>query len=106
VNTTALADLFETMLTFKGIKIEVVILNACHQENQAKEIAKHVPYVIGTNDAIDDNAAIEFSTGFYRGISAKDSEVNSAFRLARNSIMLEGLEDSKVPVMYVNGERA
>jgi hypothetical protein len=105
VNTTALADLFETMLAYKGIKIEVVILNACHQENQAKEIAKYVPYVIGTNDAIDDNAAIEFSTGFYRGISAKDSEVEFAFRLARNSIMMEGLEDSMVPVMYVKKER-
>jgi hypothetical protein len=89
------------MLAFEGIKIEVVILNACHQADQAKAIAKHVPYVIGTNDAIDDNVAIEFSTGFYRGISAKDSKMEFAFRLARNNIMLEGLEDSMVPVMYV-----
>ena len=106
VNAAALADLFGTMLEHKDINIEVVILNACHQEEQAKAIAKHVPYVIGTNDAINDNVAIEFSTGFYRGISAKDSKVEFAFRLARNNIMLEGLEDSTVPVLYVQGIKA
>jgi hypothetical protein len=100
VSGAALADLFETMLAHQGINLEVVILNACHQEEQARAISRHVPYVIGTSAAIDDNVAIEFSTGFYRGISARDSSVDFAFRLARNNIMLEGLEDSMVPVLY------
>lgn len=104
VNTSALASLFRTMKMLDGMDIEVVILNACHQELQAKAIAQFVPFVIGTNDAIDDNAAIEFSTGFYRGFSAVGSTVEFAFQLALNNIMLEGLEDSKVPVIYKGGK--
>lgn len=104
VNTSALASLFRTMKMLDGMDIEVVILNACHQELQAKAIAQFVPFVIGTNDAIDDNAAIEFSTGFYRGFSAVGSTVEFAFQLALNNIMLEGLEDSKVPVIYKEGK--
>lgn len=100
VRTEAMANMFETLAEYDGLNIEVVILNACHQEGQAKAIARHIPYVIGTNDAIDDNAAIEFSTGFYRGIAAKDSRVEFAFKLAKNNIMLAGLEDNMVPVMY------
>jgi len=101
VRTTVLANLFETLLGLDGLNIEVVILNACHQEDQARAIARFVPYVIGTNDAIADNAAIEFSTGFYRGITAKGSNVEFAFRLAKNNIMLTMMEDdSAVPVLY------
>lgn len=102
VGTKALANLFETMLQLDGMDIEAVILNACHQEEQAKAISKFVPYVIGTNDAIDDDVAIEFSTGFYRGISALNTTIKNAFDLAKNNVMLE-LEDSPVPVMYVKG---
>jgi hypothetical protein len=105
VRTSALANLFETMKELDGLDIEVVILNACHQDEQAKAIAQHVPYVIGTTDAIDDNAAIEFSTGFYRGLSDRHGDVNFAFRLARNSVMLQGLDDGMAPVMYSNGEK-
>lgn len=104
VRTNALANLFETMKELDGLDIEVVILNACHQDEQAKAISQHVQYVIGTNDAIDDNAAIEFSTGFYRGLSDRHGDVDFAFRLARNSIMLQGLEDSMAPVMYLKGQ--
>lgn len=102
VRTNAL-DLFETMKDLNGMNIEVVILNACHQDEQARAISQHVPYVIGTNDTIDDNAAIEFSTGFYRGLSNRNGDINFAFRLAKNNIMLQGLEDSMVPVMYSKG---
>lgn len=98
VSGAALADMFRIMAT--RINIEIVILNACHQEEQARAIVRHIPYVIGTNDAIGDNAAIEFSTGFYRGISAEGGDVAFAFDLAKNNIMLEGLEDSQVPVIY------
>lgn len=98
VSGAALADMFRIMAT--RINIEIVILNACHQEEQARAIVRHIPYVIGTNDAIGDNAAIEFSTGFYRGISAEGGDVAFAFDLAKNNIMLEGLEVSQVPVIY------
>ncbi|MFZ2897004.1 MAG: CHAT domain-containing protein [Saprospiraceae bacterium] len=101
VSGDALADMFRIMV--QKFTIEIVILNACHQEEQARAIVQHIPYVIGTNDAIDDNAAIEFSTGFYRGISAEGGDVAFAFDLAKNNIMLEGLEDSQVPVIYRKG---
>ncbi|MEM7595413.1 MAG: CHAT domain-containing protein [Cyanobacteria bacterium P01_A01_bin.83] len=37
--------------------IECVILNACYSEVQAKEIVKHIDYVVGMNQAIPDKVA-------------------------------------------------
>ena len=103
ISSDALTNLFKTIVTLSSIKVEVVILNACHQEAQARAIAQHVPYVVGTNTAIDDEVAIEFSTGFYRALASRDSGVELAFELAKTNVMLEGLEGSEVPVMYVKG---
>ena len=80
------------------MKIEIVLLNSCYSEDQAKGISKYIPFVIGMNDEVDDDAAIEFSTGFYRGL-AEEEDVNFAFDLAVNMIQLEGLEDDHVPIL-------
>jgi CHAT domain/Effector-associated domain 11 len=104
VGIDAIEELFKTITQLKGLKIEAVILNACHQEFQAKAIARYVPYVIGTNDAIEDALAIEFSTGFYRGIAAKNSDINFAFNLAKANLKLEGLSGSNIPVLYIRNQ--
>lgn len=96
VSGKALENMFR--IFSRKIKIEIILLNSCYSEDQAAGISKHIPYVIGMNDSIDDDSAIEFSTGFYRGL-AEEEDIEFAFDLAVNMIQLEGLEDDNVPVL-------
>jgi Effector-associated domain 11/CHAT domain len=102
VSGFALANLFKICL--KRFPIEVVLLNACHSKSQAEAISlAGVPYVIGMNRAVKDSTAIEFSSGFYRGL-ASENDVEFAFDLAVNAIMLEGLSGEDIPVLYKEGK--
>ncbi len=49
---------------------ECVVLNACYGETQANKLNEYVRYVIGMKEQIDDTAAIEFATHFYRALFA------------------------------------
>lgn len=94
VDTEALAKLFELFST----TIECVVLNACYSEVQAIAIAKHIPYVIGMNQAIGDKAAIKFATGFYNALGAGES-VEFAYKLGCNVIQLDGIPEHLTPVL-------
>jgi CHAT domain len=50
--------------------VQCVVLNACYSEDQAIEIHRHVPYVVGMSLAIGDRAAIDFAEAFYDGLFA------------------------------------
>ncbi len=50
--------------------VECVVLNACYSEEQAIEIHRHVPYVVGMSLSIGDRAAIDFAEAFYDGVFA------------------------------------
>lgn len=98
VSGIALANLFNICL--RKFKIELVVLNACYSEDQAKGIAQAgVSFVVGMNTAVDDNTAIEFSTGLYRGV-ATEGDIEFAFDLAKNNIMLMGLEGDNIPMLF------
>ena len=73
----ALGSLFQVA----GGSVRCVVLNACFFLAQANAIAAHVPYVIGMQKEIGDDAAIKFATGFYRGIAGGYC-VRRAFDLA------------------------
>ena len=45
-------------------------MNACYSEEQAIEIHRHVPCVVGMSLSIGDRAAIEFAEAFYDGLFA------------------------------------
>lgn len=94
VSTEALAGLFELFAD----RIECVVLNACYSEVQAKAIARHIPYVIGMNKAIGDQAAIEFSVIFYAALGAGES-VEFAYKLGCNAIRMAGIEEYLTPVL-------
>jgi hypothetical protein len=96
VSGMALENMFRIFA--RKIKIEIVLLNSCYSEDQATGISRHIPYVIGMNNSVDDDSAIEFSTGFYRGL-AEEEDIEFAFDLAVNMIQLEGLKDDDVPVL-------
>ncbi len=94
VETSALADLFSLFTEFT----ECVVLNSCFSENQAKAIRKHIPFVVGMNKAVPDDAAIEFSIGFYDAIGS-GRNVEDAFKFGKNAIDFEGIEGSDIQVL-------
>lgn len=82
ITTEAISDLFGLC----SEHIETVILNACYSAPQANAIGKHIDYVIGMWDKITDDAAIEFSVGFYDALMSGES-VDKAFAFGCNAIM-------------------
>jgi Effector-associated domain 11/CHAT domain len=99
VSGVALAGLFGICL--RKFSIDMVVLNACHSEEQAMAIAKvGISYVVGMNTSVNDETAIEFSTGLYRGIATEGGDYEFAFDLAKNNIMLMGLDGDNIPVLY------
>jgi hypothetical protein len=66
-------------------------------EQQAKAIAKHIPFVIGMDQAIGDSAAIAFSTGFYRALGAGRS-VEEAYKFACVEIQMAGIPEHSTPI--------
>ena len=72
------------------------MLNGCHSADEAEAIAQHIRYVIGMNNEIQDQAAIEFAVGFYDALGAGES-VEFAFKLGKNAIRLAGLTGHDIP---------
>lgn len=98
VSGEALANMFSILL--RKIEVEVVLLNSCYSEEQAKAIVQSVPYVIGMNDSVKDGVAIEFAAGFYQSMSQYRDDIAFAFDLAKNQIQLTGLPQEDAPVMF------
>ena len=94
IDNDAIGSLFELF----SEKIECVILNSCHSESQAKEIAKHIPYVIGMKSSINDKAAIAFAVGFYTALGA-GKDIKFAFKMGTVAVKLEGIAGSDLPVL-------
>lgn len=94
VDTDALAQLFSLFSS----TIECVVLNACYSEIQASVIVQHVPYVVGMNKVVCDEAAIKFAIGFYSAIGNGES-VEFAFKLGCNVIQLDGIPEHLTPVL-------
>lgn len=100
IRPEALAALFEQF----AHRVGCVVLNACYSAAQAEAIAKHIPYVIGMNQAIADKAAIAFSVGFYQALGAGRS-IEDAYKLGCVQIMLENIPEHLTPEL-VKGDLA
>jgi CHAT domain-containing protein len=97
VSSEALAGFFELF----SDSVECVVLNACYSEVQAEAIVQHIPYVIGMNKAIGDEAAIEFAVAFYDSLAAgKDYE--KAYKIACNAIEMAGILGHLIPQLFKN----
>ena len=90
---------------FKALKeiftIETVLLNACYSEIQAEGIYPYINYIIGMNTAIGDEAATQFSIGFYDTLFNGES-IENAFVLGCNAIELENIPEHLTPVFRKN----
>lgn len=94
----AVADLFGVLKA--GLRC--VVLNACYSAEQARMIAKHVPFVVGMRNWIDDTAAILFSAGFYEGI-AFGRTVRESFDLGRVRLSMHGYADDAPILIAAEG---
>jgi len=92
VPVEALSQLFSI---FKN-NIKCVILNACYSEKQAKAIAQHIDCVIGMSNEIKDTTGIIFASAFFQALG-NGSNVQDAFELGRNQIILEGINEQDIP---------
>lgn len=95
VSTKALETMFKTIT--KDFSVEVVMLNACYSENQAKAILDYVPYVIGMTDAVADETAIELAKSFYKYLIVNGKSVEQAFELAQSHLLLNDMPGADIP---------
>ncbi|MDV3351405.1 CHAT domain-containing protein [Leptothoe sp. LEGE 181152] len=99
VQAEALATLFQLV----SEQINCVLLNACYSEIQAEAIAQYIPYVIGMNQVIGDQAAITFATGFYKALGANRT-IEQAYKFGCIEIQLEGIPEHLTPVLKTKGD--
>jgi hypothetical protein len=92
VQADALANLFGLDPIRSHVKC--VLLNACYSEKQADAIVSRIHYVVGMSHAIQDNAAIAFTKGFYLALG-EGCSIDDAFEFGRNAIQLEISGSSK-----------
>lgn len=95
VSIEALTRLFAAL---DSNPIDCVLLNACYSEMQAKAIHPFVDCVIGMNQPIGDQAAIQFAEGFYDALGA-GSTYAEAFKIGCNAIELEGSPEYTIPIL-------
>lgn len=81
-------SLIELLDLFKR-NLRLVVLNACHTEAHAKEIAAIVDAAIGMAGAISDLAALSFSRALYRAL-AHGVDLQRAFDLGCNQMREDG----------------
>lgn len=87
----------------KEFQLELVLLNCCYSEAQARAIAQHVPFVIGTTIAVGDENAISFSTGFYFKY-VQNRDVLRAFESGRTEALLNQAHKRDF-ILFRNGEK-
>jgi N-acetyl-anhydromuramyl-L-alanine amidase AmpD len=78
--------------------VQCVVLNACYSKEQAQTIVKHIPYVIGMQRAIEDEAAIAFSVGFYQAIG-EGEDFETAYKIGLASMTIEAEDHKEIPVL-------
>jgi hypothetical protein len=75
--------------------IKAVYLNACRSESFVDDLLPHVSCVVSTSDVIDDDAAREFSTVFYRDL-ALGRTFCQAFESARDRLEMKDIPDHEI----------
>lgn len=83
--------------------LQLVVLNACNTLPIAKELAKYVPYVIGTQGPLKDDAAIAFARGFY-GTIAGGNSVEYSFNSGLIAVAEVNPDMEGIPVLLTRKE--
>jgi hypothetical protein len=82
--------------------LKCVLLNSCYSLDQAREISKLGIAVIGMNDSIEDNTAINFSRGFYTSLGA-GKDIMTCFRTGLAYVSVDSKEELDIPQLWLDG---
>jgi hypothetical protein len=98
------ADALSGLFALCSDQVECVVLSACHSGPQATAVSKHIGYVIGMKNTIQDKAAIEFAVGFYDALGA-GKPVPKAFKFGINAIQQKfpDIPDDLFPLLIQGG---
>jgi hypothetical protein len=80
--------------------VHIVFFDNCFSKAQAEALTGIVDYVIGTNKAIGEKAAINFAATFYQALGFGYS-VGKAYELAKTELMLRGSSGIAVSELFV-----
>src|SRR5688572_11044182 len=97
VNNQTIKFIFQEL----GAGIKCVVLSSCYSQQQAREIYKYVPYVLGNTKDIKDELSIQFSATFYQCLSYGKT-IEESFNVARAIISSSNPKNSKIPMLYNN----
>ena len=92
-------DAMAELLSAYSPPIQCVILNACYSDVQGGVISLGVPFTIGMDGPISDEAATEFARGFYDAIGA-GRDIEFAFEEGCRCVALTGLSRTFRPVYF------
>ncbi len=82
--------------------IQMILLNACYSESQAKVLSELGMYVIGMNNEAEDDAALDFASGMYIGLS-EGKDVERAYDDAMIIIMVKHPKFADLPKVWKGG---
>lgn len=77
----------------------LLVLNACHSSRHAADLCRHVPAVVGMQDAVSDDAARVFSGALYRAIGFGCS-VAEAFEQGCAAVRMRAFDEHEVPALH------
>ncbi|HVE61420.1 MAG TPA: CHAT domain-containing protein, partial [Chitinophagaceae bacterium] len=97
---TKMVDANALDILFKNFSstIKCLVLNACYSKAQADAIVKHIPFVVGMNKAVEDEAALAFSVGFYQALT-DGADIKNAFELGRAGMAMTSSGQEEVAVL-------
>jgi hypothetical protein len=75
-----------------------VVLNGCYVENQAREIVKHIEFLIGIKHELSHDITITFLNEFYYQLGV-GVPISQSYDAACNRIRRRGLDKSDLPVL-------
>lgn len=89
-------QILHDVLRVAGGMVKLIVFNACYLDSVAEKLSEIVDCVIGIPTSFDDQSAIKFAEGFYRGIF-EGLNIGQAHEEALAQIKLSGLVGSNVP---------
>lgn len=96
VAVDAMKSLFAAMTD----EIRVVLFNSCHGRAFAESVVEVIDCAIGMDGEVADDAAIVFSSSFYRAI-AYGRSIHEAFNQGRLAIGFDGMRQEHAPKLFV-----
>lgn len=98
-----------TLFKLHSDYVKCVLLNACYSALPAEAISKHINYVIGMEQPIQDTAAIVFAQGFYDGLGYDNVDNKDVIQRAFDEgivaieLEIENLLQSTIPYLWKLG---